>query len=74
MKQGRLDDAMQDFQSVLDKEPSNADAKQHVEEVLPLKSSIQKARDLFEAENYPEAVETLGGIIDVSSYPVIGLI
>jgi DnaJ family protein C protein 3 len=65
MKQGALDDALADYKAVLEKEATNEEALGYVNDITPLKEAVSEARRLVAEKDYNNAIEILGGIIEV---------
>lgn len=64
LKQGKLDEARVDYEEVLRRDSRNADARDHLSQLQPIKESIVQARVLIDRHEYKHAAEMLAQPIE----------
>lgn len=65
LKQGKLQDAKEDFETVIQKEPTNEEAIQQIHLLSPVHSDILTAKDFYRNKQYEAAIDILSRIIDI---------
>ncbi|XP_050417587.1 dnaJ homolog subfamily C member 3 [Patella vulgata] len=65
LKQGKYQDARDDFATVLRKNPNSEEAAMYIHKIDELPDSISLAYRLYEENNYQDAIEVLGQIVEV---------
>ncbi|XP_071159834.1 dnaJ homolog subfamily C member 3-like [Mytilus edulis] len=65
LKQGKLQEARQDYETVLKKDPSNEEAQQQLQLLSPIHSDILTAKDFYANKQYDAAIDILGRVVDI---------
>ena len=65
LKQGRLPEAREDYETVLKKEPANEEAIQQLQLLAPIHSDILSAKDFHRNKQYDAAIDLLGRVVDI---------
>lgn len=65
LKQGKISEAQTDYNDVLTRDPSNADAKQHLEYMDRLQSSIAEAKQLYERNDCMNVINFLHQPVEI---------
>lgn len=65
LKQGKLQEAEEDYTEVLKQNPSNEDAARHLSEFQQIKADIELAKDLYRGQDFQGAIDVLGKIIEI---------